>query len=1185
LPEGRCHSAESLSSCSLLQLKGKVAEATVYHHSSSSSILNSVDWTHAIPAFVTDEPQEPNKEELQPLPPGTPGSEGELSPATWLRFWLQAVLAASALTLLAGIVWVGMDNTQKAITSRVYHLLDDALARHQGGSQTWMRHNEAFQCAWREEFHKIHIQKGATMMFVVALMLLGYRALRLFKFPACLSPHYNVRIPELIIVALVSVAIAVCIKYPNDKVFWASYVLMGFYILASTLPPFQWSCRELEEYCGHEEASLYVKEAVEEFDCSLQGQTASLLFMTSLFATPWIIPEFSMMHLLWIHAGAYVIWTYLYAAIPGEGYHGSFDEVLVRGSLLLFMFFEAMCHKLQMERSEQKRFSTVLGVRHTTAVMYGALANMLPKHVIKPRLKDPDSPFSSLINRASVMFVLVDGFDNLNRTSFTSAKDCIKFLNYLFTRLDQICETHGVTKIESVCEEYVCCVGVTPEDEAEAKHGGHSKILGRLIAAAQEMLKLPVLQSPKVQLRMGIHTGPLIAGIIGKRLPRYRLFGDTINTAARMMQKCPSGRLQFGRETRGDLPDSIQVEDRGLVEMKGKGEVQVYTLISSDPEEDDDEEEALCRPGAVTRFLADDFSGAEEDEEESPLRCLINFDVNESSAPDEIKGSASSQAVQAAVSACNKARSSSSPSEEILKEVMEMDMEDVRTSGGGWSIRQTLRELHSFDDEMERQWDLAFHQNSPGTDCSRIISNFNLLTMGIVLLTAIDLSILLASGNRLFHMDHELFTWHWRLPIYLGCRVTAATTLLALKFVCRRPWFQDEPSWGQFYILTSLMVVAILMFVSYDSLTESRGAVADLGKQLGPVDNLHRHWAAYAEALKNVQLFPLFFVLFYFRLVRAHSPLFKHSLIFVPLALAITAYTITSPSNHLYLTWWGSNLFIVNAILTCLVAYEEETISRMEFRSKRSIEDSQNRVQGMLDSLMPPLIVEEIRRSKLDSLKNITHPYEHATIAQSDLCGFTQLSSTCTPAQVVAFISDLFGRFDEVAEEYGIYKVETVGDAYQAGMAEKPLTPERSPSRVVLFGVAMVRVVTEWSKSRGLNVKCRVGVHDSSCVGGIVGVKMQRYHLFGEIMGVLDTLEATAPEGGVQVSSACKRQVDEELAIPGNKAKLLLQEPSFGFRQRSLPVLRTSKGEEHSFDEVGGPTFVVEGPIGLRGGD
>merc|ERR1740138_1605244 len=120
-------------------------------------------------------------------------------------------------------------------------------------------------------------------------------------------------------------------------------------------------------------------------------------------------------------------------------------------------------------------------------------------------------------------------------------------------------------------------------------------------------------------------------------------------------------------------------------------------------------------------------------------------------------------------------------------------------------------------------------------------------------------------------------------------------------------------------------------------------------------------------------------------------------MIFLPLALAITTYTVWS--SRLYLTWWGSTLFVVNALLNCLVAYEEEQLSRMEFKSQRAYQCMQDRVRGMLDSLMPPLIVEEIRR-KGNLRSTLSHPYKHATIAQSDLCGFTQLASTCTPAQV-----------------------------------------------------------------------------------------------------------------------------------------------------------------------------------------
>lgn len=99
---------------------------------------------------------------------------------------------------------------------------------------------------------------------------------------------------------------------------------------------------------------------------------------------------------------------------------------------------------------------------------------------------------------------------------------------------------------------------------------------------------------------------------------------------------------------------------------------------------------------------------------------------------------------------------------------------------------------------------------------------------------------------------------------------------------------------------------------------------------------------------------------------------------------------------------------------------------------------------------------------------------------------------------------------------------------------------------------------------------CRVGVHYGECIGGIVGYDMQRYHLFGKFMAELEVLQATSIEGGVQVSEACKREVERQL-----KHDPWLAPGQILFEQRQLEHLLSTKGDVHEFEEVGGPTYLV----------
>jgi len=372
---------------------------------------------------------------------------------------------------------------------------------------------------------------------------------------------------------------------------------------------------------------------------------------------------------------------------------------------------------------------------------------------------------------------------------------------------------------------------------------------------------------------------------------------------------------------------------------------------------------------------------------------------------------------------------------------------------------------------------------------------------------------------------------------------------------------------------------AISLYVSYEALfiSNSRRFRPDVNAHLKvPMD----------------QILTLDLVLLFFLMARAHEFLFFHTLLLLPVGSSILVaprvvneYRNTIKWLGLKPSWiaWntmfsfvGQLLFLVMVLLHVIVAHSEEQASRLRFKLKHATELTSMRTQGILDTLMPPLVLKDLQGPDLVT----SHKYRHATVVQSDLCGFTKLASTVSPKQVVKFMSELFGDFDQLTDKHQVYKVETIGDAYIAGVAESPLTAENSPINVVLFGLAMVQSVAEWAKKQNIDqgITCRVGVHHGECIGGVVGTCMQRYHLFGDLLVGLEILESTAPEGQVQMSEACKVEIERQLreVAAERSGDGIEWNDVLHWWPRNVMELKTSKGEVHSLNEVGGKTYIVQ---------
>jgi adenylate cyclase len=200
------------------------------------------------------------------------------------------------------------------------------------------------------------------------------------------------------------------------------------------------------------------------------------------------------------------------------------------------------------------------------------LLNVLPAEVAQRLQSDPNS-IADHFDEASVLFADVVDFTPM--ASRLDARDVVGLLDRLFTSFDELVDRHEVEKIKTIGDCYMVAAGVpTPRpDHAQALAG----LAFELRACAKRCL--PEGDGRDLRLRIGISSGPVVAGVIGRRRFLYDLWGDTVNMASRMESHGAPDEIQMTRATWELLRDDFMTERIGFVDVKGKGEVETWRLV------------------------------------------------------------------------------------------------------------------------------------------------------------------------------------------------------------------------------------------------------------------------------------------------------------------------------------------------------------------------------------------------------------------------------------------------------------------------------------------------------------------------------------------------------------------------------------------------------------------------------
>jgi guanylate cyclase len=218
-----------------------------------------------------------------------------------------------------------------------------------------------------------------------------------------------------------------------------------------------------------------------------------------------------------------------------------------------------------------QRRDALAALRVEQAKAENLLLNILPRSIAE-KLKAQTQPIADQIGSASILFADVVDFTPWSER--LQPAEVVGYLDRLFSHFDDLAERYGLEKIKTIGDCYMVAAGVpTPRPD-------HAQALALMaLDMLDAMRSHDDVRDLGLELRVGINSGPVVAGVIGRKRFLYDLWGDAVNTASRMESHGTPGRIQITRATYELLADEFECEARGRITVKGKGEIEAWYLV------------------------------------------------------------------------------------------------------------------------------------------------------------------------------------------------------------------------------------------------------------------------------------------------------------------------------------------------------------------------------------------------------------------------------------------------------------------------------------------------------------------------------------------------------------------------------------------------------------------------------
>jgi class 3 adenylate cyclase len=232
--------------------------------------------------------------------------------------------------------------------------------------------------------------------------------------------------------------------------------------------------------------------------------------------------------------------------------------------------FQQMFQRVRKEISDRQKVEACL--RDEQEKSERLLLNILPAEIAQ-QLKEEQSAIANRFDEVTILFADLVNFTGL--AAQISPIELVNSLNQIFSDFDRLAESYGLEKIKTIGDAYMVVGGLpTPRSD-------HAGAVAKMALDMQKSIsQFKTATGESFQLRIGINTGSVVAGVIGLKKFSYDLWGDAVNLASRMESHGVVGKIQVSETTYLHLKDKFQLENRGEIKVKGRGMMTTYFLIS-----------------------------------------------------------------------------------------------------------------------------------------------------------------------------------------------------------------------------------------------------------------------------------------------------------------------------------------------------------------------------------------------------------------------------------------------------------------------------------------------------------------------------------------------------------------------------------------------------------------------------